>query len=261
VVKTVPLQSASPTVVNATTSMIRPTPAKVLPTVANTAPMPAPLAGPAATQSAYETKHSHDAQLANLKEVRKKCGLKKMNVKEVCATFKEAAAANEGKLSQDQFADVYDALLKDSGHEPVSDEVKRAVFDLFDRDDNGTVDMMELICGVSLLCKGDENAKVEAVFMMFDDNGDGFVSENEMKKFLITVFKVVCTPKVMEVVSAAGVQVTSIEDMASATVTECFSEADLDHDGKLSLAEFKRWFHAPRNDPAMLFTPVKELLN
>merc|ERR1711972_1172583 len=119
--------------------------------------------------------------------------------------------------------------------------VQNAVFDLFDRDDNNVVDMMELICGISLLCPGTEDDKIHAVFDIFDENGDGFISMDEMFKFLTAVFKVVLTPNVMGVMRSMGVEVDSAEDLASVTSLECFKAADLNHDGKLNVDEFKKW--------------------
>ncbi|CAE7244604.1 unnamed protein product, partial [Symbiodinium necroappetens] len=140
------------------------------------------------------------------------------------------------------------------------DEVKHAVFDLFDRDDNNIVDMMELVCGISLLCKGSEEDKIQAVFKVFDENDDGFISMDEMYKFLTSVFKVVLTPAVIGAMNSMGVSVESAEDLASVTALECFKSADLNHDGRLSIDEFKTWFYGPRNDPAFMFSPVRKLL-
>jgi len=211
------------------------------------------------SQAAYEVK-KHDPQLATLKQVKAASGLKHVDVMFAATEFKNAAMQCGGVLSRDQFMEVKGAILDAAGVQRPSQDVSDAVFDLFDKDDNDSVDMMEIICGVSLLCKGDEEKKVEAVFMMFDENGDGFVTIDEMYKFLRVVFKVVCTPSVMEVVNSVGVPIDSIEDMASATALECFQAADLNNDGKLSLDEFKKWFNAPRADPGQLFQPVKNIL-
>merc|ERR1719460_92727 len=130
-------------------------------------------------------------------------------------------------------------LLSDHGVDAPNKQVQDAVFDLFDRDDNNVVDMMELICGISLLCSGSEDDKIHAVFNVFDENGDGFISMDEMFKFLTSVFKVVLTPNVMGVMNSMGVAVESAEDLASVTALECFKAADLNHDGRLSVTEFK----------------------
>jgi Ca2+-binding EF-hand superfamily protein len=210
------------------------------------------------TQSAYEVKHKDDPQLQNLKELRKTCGLKTVPVNEALQTFK--TVADDGKLTREQFGVAYQTLLTNFQVDIPGEDVQSAVFDLFDRDDNGVVDMLELICGASLLCTGTEEDKIHAVFNVFDENGDGVISMDEMFKFLTSVFKVVLTPNVMNVMNSMGVTVESPEDLASVTALECFKTADLNHDGRLSVAEFKNWFFAPRNDPSFLFSPVRKLL-
>lgn len=218
------------------------------------------LAGPGYTQGAYEVKHKDDdPQLQNLKELRKTSGLKEVPVEEGLKTMK--MASQDGKLTREQFLEAYKSILTVHGVSIPTSEVQNSVFDLFDRDDNGIVDLMELICGVSLLCAGTEDDKIHAVFNIFDENGDGFISMDEMYKFLTSVFKVVLTPGVIGVMNSMGVQVESPEDLASVTALECFKTSDLNHDGKLSVAEFKNWFYAPRNDPSFLFSPVRKMLS
>jgi len=211
-----------------------------------------------ASQAAYEAKHQDDPQLQNLKELRKSCGLKSVSVNDALQAFKQGAI--DGQLTREQFFVVHAQIMQQFGVEMPPDDVKNAVFDLFDRDDNGVVDMMELICGASLLCTGSEEDKIHAVFNVFDENGDGVISMDEMFKFLTSVFKVVLTPNVMAVMNTMGVTVESPEDLASVTALECFKTADLNHDGRLSVDEFKNWFFAPRNDPSFLFSPVRKLL-
>jgi len=230
--------------------------ARTVPVAAQTRPNT--LGGPAYSQGAYEVKHEKDEQLQSLKELRKTSGLKLVPVDVGLQAFKKAAA--DSQLSREQFLAAYAALMEATQVEMPNDEVKNAVFDLFDRDDNGIVDMMELICGISLLCQGSEDDKIHAVFNVFDENGDGYISMDEMYKFLTSVFKVVLTPVVIGAMNSMGVNVESAEDLASVTSLECFKTADLNMDGKLSVAEFKEWFYAPRNDPSFLFSPVRKLL-
>lgn len=46
------------------------------------------------------------------------------------------------------------------------------IFQVFDRDGNGTVDYSEFIAGISLLCRASSDDKIRAAFSLFDlDNG------------------------------------------------------------------------------------------
>ncbi|CAE7025934.1 FRQ1 [Symbiodinium natans] len=106
---------------------------------------PNTVGGPAYSQSAYETKHEKDAQLQNLKELRKTCGLKEIPVHDGLQAFKSAATTQDKeqeqttKLTRDKFLGAYAQLLTDHKVDVPKDEVKHAVFDLFDRDDNNIV--------------------------------------------------------------------------------------------------------------------------
>merc|ERR1719310_888554 len=184
------------------------------------------------SQKGYEARHVTDEKLNNLKEVRAACGLQHIPVATGLQTFK--ATAQDGKLTKDTFEKSYVDLLAAHGVSAPSAEVCAAVYDLFDRDQNGVVDMMELVCGISLLCQGTEDDKIEAVFDIFDENGDGFISMDEMFKFLLAVFRVVLTPAVAGIMRAQGVEVDSAEDLAAVTTEECFKDADLNHDGRLN---------------------------
>lgn len=227
--------------------------------------VPSVVAGPGYTQGAYESKHHGDPQLANLKELQRTCGLNRVPVGEALAVMQQVsreAGPENGQVffTHDQFLTGYAAIMQSQGIEMPSGSVTNAVFDLFDRDDNKLVDLMELICGMSLLCSGSEEEKINAVFSVFDVNGDGFIAMDEMCKFLTSVFKVVLTPNVMAVMNSMGVKVDSAQELAAVTALECFKQADLNADGKLAVDEFTNWFHAPRSDPAFLLSPVRKIL-
>ncbi len=64
------------------------------------------------------------------------------------------------------------------------------LFSLFDADGNGDVDSAEMLAGLSVLCGGSQDDKVETAFRVYDLNHDGFVSEDEMVAYLTAVFRV-----------------------------------------------------------------------
>jgi Ca2+-binding EF-hand superfamily protein len=197
-------------------------------------------------------RHARDEQLTSVKSVRECCGLAEVPMKYAMTQFKDAAV--EGKLTRIRFMEIYEQLSGEFSHEPISCDIKSSVFSLFDRDGNDCVDMMELICGASLLCKGSDKEKIEAVFFMFDLNGDGFVTIDEMIQFLMMVSQVVFE---RELSNGAPFN----KDIFAEQVVECFLEADLDRDGKLSLFDFKKWFQAPRQEAGLLFTPIRDESN
>eukprot|EP00397_Hematodinium_sp_SG-2012_P017943 GEMP01018359.1.p1 GENE.GEMP01018359.1~~GEMP01018359.1.p1 ORF type:complete len:365 (+),score=92.45 GEMP01018359.1:1318-2412(+) len=199
-----------------------------------------------------------DSQLEALKDLRHASGLNCIPVAAGLVAFKKAAQGSQ--LSKEQFLASYQKLLLDAGAALPQQDTQNKCFALFDRDGNGVVDMMELVCGISLLCQGTKEDKISAVFDVFDENRDGFISMDEMFKFLTSVFKVVLTPSMHQKMKEMGVDAETAEDLASVTSLECFKLADLNGDGKLSLDEFKSWFYGSPDDAANLFGPMGQLL-
>jgi len=196
-----------------------------------------------------------DPQLELVKELCYQSGLRSVPVAEGLSKLMEVAGADQ--LSKVEFLSCYDSLLQARGIQVPPPDVQEKVFSIFDRDGNGVVDLMELISGMSLLCGGSDDEKIEAVFNAFDEDQDGFISLNEMFKFMTSVFRVGLTPQLLSAINSMGATVASPEELASVTALQCFREVDLNKDGKLSVDEFKAWFFAPDHDPAMLFSPIR----
>ena len=71
----------------------------------------------------------------------------------------------------------------------------------------------------------------EAVFSLYDCNGDGYISIDEMTRYLYET-----EPGTEQRIGVA------VEDLAKVIAEEAFEEAGLNHDGRLSFDEFKRWY-------------------
>jgi len=110
------------------------------------------------------------------------------------------------------------------------------LFDIFDEDKNGYVDYSELASGLSVLAAGTRDEKVQAAFELYDSNGDGVISLEEMVRYFTAVFRVLYG---LDQTKQGSLGI-SPEDLALVTAKQAFQEADTNRDGKLNFEEFQR---------------------
>merc|ERR1711998_572890 len=114
----------------------------------------------------------------------------------------------------------------------------KELYGAFDSDGNGKVDMTEIKAGLALLVGDSAEAKMVAVFKLYDKDGDQAISMSEMSSYLNAVFKLLFMAN-PEAAAALG---ATVGEMASATALQAFKGADKDESGLLSLDEFKAWY-------------------
>ena len=116
----------------------------------------------------------------------------------------------------------------------------RRLFSTFDTGESGSVNMGELLTGLTLLCGGSRVDKAAATFAFYDRNGDGTISFDEMQRYLLSVFRMLFVLEPHK--HAHGV---TPESLAEDTTRQCFKAADTDGNGAISLPEFLHWFTTP----------------
>ncbi|CAK4180558.1 unnamed protein product [Aphanomyces euteiches] len=174
----------------------------------------------------------------NLNEIRRLTKLMYHKAEDVFELFAEAAN-EDGNLDQASFNKCFMTLMNDNN--PWIKPFLGRLFALFDANHDGLVDFSELTAGLSILCAGSKEDKVQAAFSLFDFNGDGYISLEEMTKYLTSVFRVLFE---VNDEHAQTLQV-SPEELAIVTAKQAFNEVDLNHDGKIGLDEFMKWYSNP----------------
>ncbi|CAE7805013.1 Frq1, partial [Symbiodinium sp. KB8] len=145
------------------------------------------------------------------------------------------------KMTKNAFASKFERFIKPAARQtPQARQLIDRLFAVFDGNMDGVIDVTELCSGLSVLCAGDRDNKVRAAFDLFDKNGDGYITLDEMKTYLNSVFRILYNfqPDLEDSVGA------SVTELATATAEQCFEEADLNQDSRLSFEEFRRWYNA-----------------
>ena len=177
------------------------------------------------------------------------------------------------KMTKNAFASKFERFIKPAARQtPQARQLIDRLFAVFDGNMDGVIDVTELCSGLSVLCAGDRDNKVRAAFDLFDkvrctvflipacyslvltlldgpwrsgvcfplQNGDGYITLDEMKTYLNSVFRILYNfqPDLEDSVGA------SVTELATATAEQCFEEADLNQDSRLSFEEFRRWYNA-----------------
>lgn len=94
------------------------------------------------------------------------------------------------------------------------------LFQLFDGDKSGTVDIKEFLIGLSNFTGASKDDKLKLAFSIFDENGDGVITRDELVKIL----------------KANHMSTDASEVMKKAETI--LSQADKDGDGVINFEEF-----------------------
>mmetsp|Transcript_2650 Transcript_2650/g.3541 ORF Transcript_2650/g.3541 Transcript_2650/m.3541 type:complete len:229 (+) Transcript_2650:114-800(+) len=179
-----------------------------------------------------------------VKRLQEQTNFDKVEVGKLYETFLSLSNGGKQPLDKELFKAGLGKLescgLKNLDDTPFVDRL----FSLLDINHDGTVDLQEFITGLSLLCKGSVEDKLELSFKAYDLDGNGFISKDELaamfKSAWIAGFRALCATHGNEELSMEDLNEFS-EEMATLFADNAFDTLDTNGDGQLSFEEFKEF--------------------
>jgi len=168
-----------------------------------------------------------------------------VEVNKLYKTFTELAPS--GRVNKELFGKCLERLEEHGFKHPKDTPFGDRLFQLLDINNDGVVDLNEFVCGLSMLCKGTTEEKLALSFKAYDLDGNGSISEEEMKIMFkqawLAGFKALAFDHGGEDLDFEQLDEFSTS-MAQNFAHSAFETLDTDKNGQLSLEEFTKFVMA-----------------
>ncbi|XP_055929490.1 Kv channel-interacting protein 1-like isoform X3 [Argiope bruennichi] len=102
------------------------------------------------------------------------------------------------------------------------------VFNTFDQDHTGAITFTDFVIGLSVLARGSLQEKLRWVFSLYDINGDGYITKDEMSRIVTSIYDMM----------GKSMDPPLEESTTRDHVERVFQKLDVNRDGVVTMEEF-----------------------
>ncbi|ORY96258.1 hypothetical protein BCR43DRAFT_269943 [Syncephalastrum racemosum] len=158
-----------------------------------------------------------------IRELQQRSHFDQVELEALYDQFKSLATVDKSEDGSGIDKDTFEQCLGPLGLE--KNLITERIFDFFDQDHDGVINFSELVAGLSILCKGNLDEKMEYAFKGYDLDEDGFLSRDELYQMFKSYFYL-SMELVRDVVSAMEDEMMdTFEFSASQPVSSAFNVA------------------------------------
>ncbi|XP_028171009.1 Kv channel-interacting protein 4-like isoform X2 [Ostrinia furnacalis] len=130
-----------------------------------------------------------------------------------------------GVVKEDTFKVIYSQFFPQGAN---TAQYAHFVFNTLDQDRSGLLSFEEFVTGLSILSRGTLEEKLRWTFSLYDINGDGYITKEEMTEIVNAIYDLM----------GRIVDPSVDEEIIREKVERLFQKMDLNRDGVLTLDEF-----------------------
>jgi serine/threonine-protein phosphatase 2B regulatory subunit len=160
-------------------------------------------------------------------------------IKKLYKKFKQVDKDNSGTIDYSEFLQV----MEEEDH-----PLMQRMFRLFDADNSGRLELKEFIVGLSNYTSAAKTDKLKFAFMMFDEDGSGFIERHELVRILKSTFRV--DPSAEQNVEKMNQATADLDNRATAILTDL----GLPPNGSIS---YDKFMELAKTQPNLLYPAMR----